>query len=88
MISLRVRHRHATVAQPAAAGVTVEVDPGTYPNGHSATAADPEGNLIRLWEPDAAASRPPGQQRRTFGGDRTGPSGMTPHREGDDPWRR
>jgi predicted enzyme related to lactoylglutathione lyase len=36
-------------------------DPETYPNGRFAWLADPEGNRIQLWEPNAAAiARDPG----------------------------
>jgi predicted enzyme related to lactoylglutathione lyase len=61
MINFRVRSLDAMVAQLRQAGVAVEVDPETYPNGHFARLADPEGNPIQLWEPAGASTqRPPG----------------------------
>jgi len=50
MINFRVRNLAAMVAQLAAKGVGVEVDPEHYPNGWFATLKDPEGNTIQLWE--------------------------------------
>jgi glyoxylase I family protein len=51
MINFRVRSLDAMVAQLRRAGITVTVDPETYPNGLFARLADPEGNPIQLWEP-------------------------------------
>ncbi len=51
MINFRVADLDAMVAELRAAGVEVEVDPETYPNGRFARLADPEGNPIELWEP-------------------------------------
>jgi predicted enzyme related to lactoylglutathione lyase len=51
MINFRVAHLDAMVAQLTAAGIKVEVDPQTYPNGRFASLRDPEGNPIQLWEP-------------------------------------
>lgn len=51
MINFRVRNLTAMVAQLRAAGIEVEIDPETYPNGHFARLQDPEGNPIQLWEP-------------------------------------
>ncbi len=51
MINFRVRNLAAMVAQLEAAGIAVEVDPETYPNGRFAAVRDPEGNPIQLWEP-------------------------------------
>lgn len=51
MVNFRVRDLAAMVAQLRAAGIAVEVDPETYPNGVFAQLADPEGNPIQLWEP-------------------------------------
>lgn len=51
MVNFRVRDLAAMVAQLRAAGIAVEVDPETYPNGLFAQLADPEGNPIQLWEP-------------------------------------
>jgi glyoxylase I family protein len=39
------------MAQVRAAGIAVEIYPGTYPNGRFARLHDPEGNPIELWEP-------------------------------------
>ncbi len=54
MINFRVRSLDAFVAQLGAAGIEVEVDAETYPNGRFARLADPEGNPIQLWEPAEA----------------------------------
>lgn len=51
MINFRVRDLGAMVQQLRAAGIEVEVDPETYPNGVFAQLSDPEGNPIQLWEP-------------------------------------
>lgn len=51
MINFRVRDLDAMAAQLEAAGVKVEVDPETYPNGRFAQLNDPEGNPIQLWQP-------------------------------------
>lgn len=51
MVNFRVRDLDAMVGQLRSAGVDVEVDPESYPNGRFATLADPEGNPIQLWEP-------------------------------------
>lgn len=51
MLNFRVRSMDRMVAQLQAAGITVEVDPKTYPNGKFASLHDPEGNPIQLWEP-------------------------------------
>lgn len=50
-INFRVRDLDAMVAQLRAAGLEVEVDDEPYPNGRFAQLADPEGNLVQLWEP-------------------------------------
>ena len=52
MLNLRVQNLEALVAQLRAAGIAVEVDPETYPNGKFATVHDPEENPIQLWEPE------------------------------------
>jgi predicted enzyme related to lactoylglutathione lyase len=54
MLNFRVRDLDAMVAQLTAAGIAVEVNPETYPNGRFARLADPEGNPIELWEPEDA----------------------------------
>jgi glyoxylase I family protein len=38
-------------AQLRAAGIEVEINPETYPQGRFARLHDPEGNPIELWEP-------------------------------------
>jgi glyoxylase I family protein len=50
-INFRVRDLDAMVAQLRAAGIEVEVDAETYPNGRFASLHDPEGNAVQLWEP-------------------------------------
>ncbi|MCH8500442.1 MAG: VOC family protein [Aliidiomarina sp.] len=50
MINFRVRDLDAMVAQLQAAGIEVDVDPNTYPNGRFARLEDPEGNPIQLWQ--------------------------------------
>lgn len=49
-LNLRVRDLDAMVEQLRAAGVEVEVDPQSYPNGRFANLADPEGNPVQLWQ--------------------------------------
>jgi glyoxylase I family protein len=51
MLNFRVRNLDAMVAQLRGAGITVDVDAETYPNGRFARLADPEGNPIQLWQP-------------------------------------
>jgi len=51
MINFRVSALDAMVKQLQDAGIKVEVDPETYPNGRFASLSDPEGNPIQLWEP-------------------------------------
>ena len=51
MVNFRVRDMDKMAAQLRAAGITVEIDPKTYPNGRFARLSDPEGNPIELWEP-------------------------------------
>lgn len=51
MINFRVRDLDRMVAQLREAGIEVEVDPESYPNGRFARLADPEGNPIQLWMP-------------------------------------
>lgn len=59
-INFRVRDLDAMVAQLQRAGIAVELAPEEYPNGRFATTADPEGNPIQLWQPNAMAmERPP-----------------------------
>ena len=58
-LNLRVADLDAMVAQLRGAGVEVEVDPETYPNGRFASLRDPEGNPLQLWQPDGADARGP-----------------------------
>lgn len=51
MINFRVSNLDAMVSQLSAAGISVKVDPETYPNGRFARLYDPEGTPIELWEP-------------------------------------
>lgn len=51
MINFRVANLQRMVAQLKAAGIAVDVDATTYPNGRFAHLKDPEGNPIELWEP-------------------------------------
>ena len=50
-VNFRVVDLAAMVAQLRQAGVEVEVDPETYPNGTFADLHDPEGNPVQLWQP-------------------------------------
>jgi predicted enzyme related to lactoylglutathione lyase len=60
-ITFRVDDLDAMVEQLRAAGVEVEPHAEAYPNGRFAELADPEGNRVQLWEPNAAAlARDPG----------------------------
>ncbi|HSK46422.1 MAG TPA: VOC family protein [Coriobacteriia bacterium] len=56
MVNFRVGNLDAIVQQLQAAGIAVEVDPETYPNGRFASLNDPEGNPIQLWQVGGAAS--------------------------------
>ena len=58
-VKFRVRDLDAMIAQLRRAGIEVLLDAQIYPNGRFASLADPEGNPIELWEPNAAALRPP-----------------------------
>jgi predicted enzyme related to lactoylglutathione lyase len=51
MLNFRVRNLDAMAAQLRAAGVTVEINPETYPYGRFARLYDPEGNPVELWQP-------------------------------------
>ena len=57
MLNFRVHDLDAMVAQLRAAGITVDVDRKTYPNGRFARLNDPEGNPIQLWESRSFAHR-------------------------------
>ncbi len=50
-VNFRVRDLDAMVAQLRAAGISVDVDSESYPNGRFAQLTDPEGNAVQLWEP-------------------------------------
>ena len=56
MLNFRVASLDAMVAQLRGAGIEVEVDPETYPNGRFALLKDPEGNPIQLWEEEEGHS--------------------------------
>ena len=59
MLNFRVRDLAAMVRQLQDHGVTVEVDPQTYPNGRFARFTDPEGNPVEIWEQqESLAPRP------------------------------
>jgi catechol 2,3-dioxygenase-like lactoylglutathione lyase family enzyme len=49
-INFRVADLDGFVEQLRAAGIDVEVDSETYPNGRFASLHDPEGNAIQLWQ--------------------------------------
>lgn len=49
-MNLRVDDLNGMVGRLRGAGIDVEVDPETYPNGRFASLQDPEGNFIQLWE--------------------------------------
>ena len=51
MLNFRVRDLKKMAAQLRAAGIAVEIDPQSYPNGRFASLHDPEGNPIQLWQP-------------------------------------
>jgi hypothetical protein len=50
-INFRVRDLDAMVDQLRRAGINVEVDAETFPNGRFAQLTDPEGNAVQLWQP-------------------------------------
>ena len=58
-INFRVADVDSMVNQLRAAGISVEVDPETYPNGRFATLRDPEDNVVQLWEPAGTDVRGP-----------------------------
>jgi glyoxylase I family protein len=51
MVNFRVRDLDKMAAQLQAAGITVKIDPQSYPIGRFARLHDPEGNPIELWQP-------------------------------------
>lgn len=52
MVNFRVRDLDKMAAQLEAAGISVKIDPQSYPNGRFARLHDPEGNPIELWQPN------------------------------------
>ncbi len=58
-VNFRVGDLDAMVTQLRRAGVEVEVDAETYPNGRFANLRDPEGNPVQLWQPEGADLRGP-----------------------------
>jgi len=60
-INFRIDDLDVMVERLRAAGIAVEPHEDEYPNGRFAELADPEGNRIQLWEPNAASiARDPG----------------------------
>src|SRR5215472_5654294 len=57
MLNFRVRDLDKMAAQLQAAGITVKIDPESYPNGRFARLHDPEGNPIELWQPKASDAK-------------------------------
>ncbi len=53
-LTFRVRDLAAMIEQLESAGISVERDPETYPNGLFASLHDPEGHGIQLWQPAGA----------------------------------
>jgi glyoxylase I family protein len=58
-INFRVADLDAMVVQLQGAGIQVDVDPESYPNGRFASLQDPEGNVLQLWQPAGADGRGP-----------------------------
>jgi glyoxylase I family protein len=56
ILNFRVRDLNKMAAQLRAAGIAVEIDPQSYPNGRFASLHDPEGNPIQLWQPAKPAA--------------------------------
>src|SRR5713101_1685002 len=56
MLNFRIRDLDKMAAQLRAAGIAVEIDPQSYPNGRFASPHDPEGNPIQLWQPAKPAA--------------------------------
>jgi predicted enzyme related to lactoylglutathione lyase len=50
-VNFRVPDLDAMVRQLRGAGIDVDVDPDTYPNGRFAMLKDPDGNVVQLWQP-------------------------------------
>lgn len=53
-VTFRVADLDAMIRQLEGAGVAVDRDPESYPNGVFASLLDPEGNAIQLWQPAGA----------------------------------
>jgi predicted enzyme related to lactoylglutathione lyase len=64
MVNFRVRDLDRMAAQLRAAGIKVEIDPQSYPNGRFASLHDLEGNPIQLWQPKAPDTK--GQVAKQF----------------------
>lgn len=60
-LNFRVADLDAMLEQLTAAGITVQMHDGVYPNGRFADLKDPEGNPIQLWEPAGADALHPGE---------------------------
>ena len=61
VINFRVDDLNGIVERLRSAGIEVEPHREEYPNGRFAELADPEGNRVQLWEPNAASiARDPG----------------------------
>ena len=56
MLNFRIRDLDKMAAQLRAAGIAVEIDAQSYPNGRFASLHDPEGNSIPLWQPAKPAA--------------------------------
>ena len=56
MLNFRVRDLDKMATQLRAAGIAVEIDPQSYPNGRFASLHDPDGNPIQLWQPGGVAA--------------------------------
>src|SRR5262245_60089800 len=65
MLNFRVRDLKAMIMQLHRAGIDVEVDHETYPNGSFARLKDPEGNPIQLWQPGGKSTLPDQADPRT-----------------------
>jgi catechol 2,3-dioxygenase-like lactoylglutathione lyase family enzyme len=61
MINFRARSLDAMADQLRSAGIAVDVDPQTYPNGRFARLNDPEGNPIAIWQPEDGDAPQPGE---------------------------
>jgi glyoxylase I family protein len=56
MLNFRVRDLDKMAAQLRAAGIAVDIDAQSYPNGRFASLHDPDGNPIQLWQPAKPAA--------------------------------